>query len=453
MWQVRARALLALAVLNIFVLVTGIVAADLIESRPPETMPYPAAFAEDEPVAAVPDAGQVSPERLADKLDDPMSDSGIDEGLSAYVADAATGEALYERDADEGAVPASTTKVVTAVSVLHAAGPGERIHTDVVLGDNGQVILVGGGDPTLTASVEPDAYPRLATLEELAEHTATALQEEGIDSVSLGYDDSLYLGPDTGPGWKPNYVDEGSASTVHALMLDGGRVHKEQNYSERVDDPPRVTADAFADQLRDMGIGVTGDPSPAEAPDGADPIATVASAPISALVEEMLLESDNNIAEALFRQVALAKDEEPSWRGAAAATDEVMDELDVDDVHVEDGSGLSVNNDITPKALADLVMVAADPEHPDLYFLLSGLPTAHFSGTLAGRYSEESAADSGAGVVRAKTGTLSGVSTLAGTIYDADDRLLVFAFMANDEAAMGSTLDTFASAVAECGCS
>ncbi|MFD0773992.1 D-alanyl-D-alanine carboxypeptidase/D-alanyl-D-alanine-endopeptidase [Streptomonospora algeriensis] len=452
MRQVRARALSALAVLNIFVLVAGVVAIDIIDSRPPAAMPYPVASAENAPDAAPQDAAQVDPERLRDQLDDPMAESGVADGLYAYVADARTGERLYGRDAGQGAVPASTTKIVTAVSVLHAAGPAPRLRTEAVRDDNGGIVLVGGGDPTLTKTRDRDHYPRPATLEQLAADTAAALKESGTDSVELSYDDSLYSGSDMGPGWKPGYVDEGSVSTVHALMLDGGRVDPADPYSPRVDDPPGVTADAFAEQLEAAGVEVTGGPTPAEAPEGAEAVAAVKSPPISSLVEWMLLESDNNIAEALFRKTALAQGYEASFAGGAEAVSEVMEELGVQDVHVEDGSGLSVNNSITPRALVKLVRLSADPERPGLYSAISGLPTARFTGTLTDRYSQVSGSEAGAGRIRAKTGTLSGVSTLAGTAYDADGRLLAFAFMVNDPSALGSTLDTFAAAMARCGC-
>lgn len=451
--QVRARAVLTLATLNVFVLVAGVVVLDIVESRPPATVPFPAAFAEDAPDMAAPEAAPIDPDRLTDKLDDPMSDSGVGDGLSAYVADARTGATLYDREAGEAAVPASTTKIVTAVSVLHSAGPDATMRTSVVNGPDDQIILVGAGDPTLTGSADPGTYPRLASLDDLAARTADALRESGVDSVSLGYDDSRYVGSDTGPGWKPNYVYEGSTAPVHALMLDGGRIHPERHYSEREDDPPRAAAEAFADRLGDAGVDVSGEPEPTKADGGADTLASVASPPVSALVEKMMLESDNNIAEALMRQVAIAEGEEPSFEGATEATRGVLDELGVSGVHVEDGSGLSVNNRITARALVQTLLLAADPERPDLHYTLSGLPTAHFTGTLHERYGSESDSSAGAGVVRGKTGTLSGVSTLAGTIYDANGRPVVFAFMANDSAAVGSTLDTFASAIAECGCS
>nr|WP_239647254.1 D-alanyl-D-alanine carboxypeptidase/D-alanyl-D-alanine-endopeptidase [Nocardiopsis baichengensis] len=452
MRTVRSRVLLAMAMLNIFVLVAGFAAADLIASRPLPAVPYPVAHAQQETAAHLPGADAVDPGRLADHLDDPMSDSGVGEGLSAYVADAASAQELYDRDGDRGAVPASTTKIATALTVLDSPGPDARIATEAVL-DGERLVLVGGGDPTLTTDADPGAYPRPATLALLAERTARALEDQGVDAVDLGYDDSLYPGSATGPGWKDNYVWEGSVAPVHALMIDGGREDAGEKYGDRVDDPPRTAAEAFADRLRDEGVEVRGGPDPATAPDGADPAASVSSPPVSALVEQMLLQSENNIAEALARQVALAEGEDASFEGGARAMTAVLERLGVDGVRLSDASGLSVDNRISPHALVEMLLAAADPDRPDLGFTLSGLPTGNFSGTLAGRYGPSSRSEQGAGVVRAKTGTLSGVSTLAGTIYDADGRLLVFAFMADGDSALASNLDLLASTVATCGCS
>lgn len=144
----RLWALLTLALLTLFVLTTGLVARDVIAARPPETVPVPVAVAEAVPLPDAANAETVDPARLADKLDDPMSQSGIGEGLSAYVIDAETHQELYARDADEGLVPASTTKVVTSVAALHVLGPDAQIHTDVVQGASPEeIVLVGGGDP------------------------------------------------------------------------------------------------------------------------------------------------------------------------------------------------------------------------------------------------------------------------------------------------------------------
>jgi len=460
----RLWALLTLALLTLFVLTTGLVARDVIAARPPETVPVPVAVAEAVPLPDAANAETVDPARLADKLDDPMSQSGIGEGLSAYVIDAETHQELYARDADEGLVPASTTKVVTSVAALHVLGPDAQIHTDVVQGASPEeIVLVGGGDPTLTENADPHRYPRLASLEELAEQTAAALSEAGVTAVRLGYDTSAYAGEPLGPGWKQGYIDEGSTASVYALMVDCGLarvidecgridIPVESKYGPRVADPPLAAAEAFARKLDEAGISVLETPQPTQAPAGAELLARVSSPPISALVEKTLMDSDNNVAEALARQVAIAQGEEPSFAGAARAVMAVMDELGVAGVQVSDGSGLSVDTRITSKALATLLVLAADPERPELYPVLSGLPTAHSTGSLSARYAPESDAASGAGLVRAKTGTLNGVSSLAGTIYTAQGRLLVFAFVANHPSATGAALDRLAAAVAECGC-
>ncbi|WP_285758390.1 D-alanyl-D-alanine carboxypeptidase/D-alanyl-D-alanine endopeptidase [Nocardiopsis ansamitocini] len=438
-------ACLTLGLLNVFVLATGVVALDVIESRPGETAPYPVARAEEGPAPAAADAGAeaVGPDRLADILDDPMSRSDISEGLFAYVADAQTHQELYARQGTKGAVPASTTKVVTAVAVLHSPGPDTHITTRVVRGeDPDEVVLVGGGDPTLTRKDDGERYPRLATLEDLARQTAASLDEEGIDAVRLDYDDSTYPGSALGPGWKKNYVPEGSTGAVHALMIDEGRV--EPDSSSRVENPPLVAAEAFAKELESAGITVTGGLSEVTAPEEPDVLGSVDSPPVSALVEMMMLTSDNNIAEALARQIALAQGEELTFEGAVAATDTVLAELGIEGVDISDNSGLSTRNRISPQALVELLLLAADPDRPDLYYTLSGLPTAHFSGSLRSRYSPSGPAEAGAGLVRAKTGTLNGVSALAGTAYNAEGRLVVFAFVANHSGASGYILDTLA---------
>ena len=131
--RVRGEAILALALLNIFVLITGFVALDVIEARPLPAVPNPVTHADG--VAAVAPAAPtpVDPERVADVLDDPMSSSGLEEGLSGYVVDGSTGETLFERDADAAVTPASTTKIATAVTVLDTVGPDHVLRTEAYL--------------------------------------------------------------------------------------------------------------------------------------------------------------------------------------------------------------------------------------------------------------------------------------------------------------------------------
>jgi D-alanyl-D-alanine carboxypeptidase/D-alanyl-D-alanine-endopeptidase (penicillin-binding protein 4) len=181
----------------------------------------------------------------------------------------------------------------------------------------------------------------------------------------------------------------------------------------------------------------------------------VLSPPATRLVEIMMADSDNVVAEALARQVALARGAPASYQGAAAALTGVLAALGVPvgDIVLADGSGLSRANRLTAAMLTDLLLAAlADPV---LAGMFAGLPVAGWSGTLAERFqTPQPDAGRGAGVVRAKTGTLSGVSALAGLVVTADGRLLVFALLANDapfQAQFG--LDRIAATLAGCGCS
>src|SRR5690606_37435918 len=148
------------------------------------------------------------------------------------------------------------------------------------------------------------------------------------------------------------------------------------------------------------------------------------------LVERMLTHSDNDLAESLAREVAVAAGKPGSFRGASEAVREQLAELGVPltGSRFGDGSGLDRDDRATAGLLTDLLARAADPGRPELRAVLTGLPVAGCNGTLAGRYTDGDAR-AGAGLVHAKTGTLSGVNTLAGTVVDADGRLLAFAFL------------------------
>ncbi|WP_019631961.1 D-alanyl-D-alanine carboxypeptidase/D-alanyl-D-alanine endopeptidase [Actinomadura atramentaria] len=374
--------------------------------------------------------------------------------VNAVVLDAATGRELFARNADAPATPASTTKIATTVAALASVGPAHRITTRAVQGDGGDVVLVGGGDPTLTAlpAAKNAAHPPYASLADLAAQTAAALKARGVAQTRVDYDATAYQGPRTAYGWKPNYLPDGEAAPVSALTVDEGRVDPASR--ARVQDPPAAAAKTFARLLTRDGVRASAGRS-VRAATGAAQLGAVQSPPLSALIEHLLTESDNDVAEAVARQVAIKRGAEPSFAGAAAAVRQVLAGLGVaDGVSVNDGSGLSAANRITPHALARLAALAASPDHPELRSVITGMPVAGFSGTLRPpRYTTAQTA-AGAGTVHAKTGTLSGVSTLAGITADASGRLLAFAFMAGDGTAPvdPGVLDLLAASVAACGC-
>ena len=454
----RAVAMITLALLNVFLVMAALAVVKLtpdraLALRPPTVAARSVVSAGELAMAPVAAAAPLpSPGSLATRLAGLMRGSGLGADLSGTVIDPMTHRTLFASRADQPAVPASTTKLTTSTAVLAAVGPGHRITTDVVRAGN-SVVIVGGGDPTLTTSAPKNAYPRPATLTDLAAQTASALKAQGVRRVRVDYDVSAYAGRTSGPGWKPNYFSEGDVAPVSALELDEGRVAP--GSPTRVANPPRIAADAFARQLTRRGIAATIGRQ-TKAPAGARKLASVQSPPISALVERLLTDSDNDIAEAMARQTAMKLGKPATFQGGAAAVHQVLASLGLAaGINTVDGSGLSPLNRITPNGLARLLAFdASSTTHPEVRTVMSGMPIAGFSGTLAHRYGTGTAA-AGRGVVRAKTGTLDGVNTLAGVVYDTDGRLLAFAFMANrvqSPAVALAALDSLAGTLAGCGC-
>ncbi|KDN83682.1 D-alanyl-D-alanine carboxypeptidase/D-alanyl-D-alanine endopeptidase [Kitasatospora cheerisanensis] len=383
--------------------------------------------------------------------------------LNYAVADAATGELLAGANENTPATPASTTKLATAVAALALLPAGHRIATTVVQGAPGEITLVGGGDPTLTglpvdqvriggAPVDQESAP--ASLIDLARRTAAALKAAGTTTVKLSYDTSLYGGPVL-----HREHDGTNIAAITPLMVDEGRVdpRSAKEAPDRVPDPAGQAAEAFTALLKAEGVTVPQKAGQAGAPAGATELARVESPEIGRLVERMLTTSDNQLAEAVARQVALAAKQPASFDGAAAAVTAELTKLGLPTAGVvlTDGSGLASANLIPPVTLVKLLSAAGSPQHPELRPVITGLPIAGFTGTLAGRYGARSGAGEAAGIVRAKTGSLSNVNTLAGTVVDADGRVLVFALMSRTGAlpdTARAAVDRIVAKIAACGC-
>ncbi|MEO8329666.1 MAG: D-alanyl-D-alanine carboxypeptidase/D-alanyl-D-alanine-endopeptidase, partial [Candidatus Nanopelagicales bacterium] len=213
-----------------------------------------------------------------------------------------------------------------------------------------------------------------------------------------------------------------------ALMADQALVNEDE--LARYLDPAKAAASDFADLLTDEGVRVNGDPRPATATSAATPIAAVESPPVELLVERMLRDSDNQLAEALGRLAALAEDEPASFSGAATAIVDVAKHrrIRVAGIDISDASGLSRDNLVTVDALGRVLQLATADDA--LRPILTGLPVAGFEGTLVDRYVTPPQ-NAAAGVARAKTGTLTGVSAEAGSTVSCAGDLLIFAFIAD----------------------
>lgn len=415
-------------------------------------------------------AATATPAGLAAALGSLADQSGLGKHVGIAVADAANPTLLYDNSASDLFAPASTNKVVTAVAALAALGPDKRLTTKVVAaaapaaGSAAPVALtlVGGGDPTLSTLPPPagaagEAF-RPASVDDLAAQTAAALGKAGVKSVTVAYDTSLFSGSGLEATWPKGYTD-GNVAPVSALEVDEGRTRATEDLSARVADPAAAAGLAFAAALEKHGLDVAAKPASGAAPGaGAVQLAAVSSPRMADLVEHMLTVSDNDVAEALLRQVAVADGRPASFEGGTGAVRDVLGKLGLDlaGYKVVDGSGLSRQDRVEPGFLVRVLSLASAAAHPELRAAVTGLPVAGFTGTLAedGRY-QSSDSRAAAGLVRAKTGSLTGVATLAGVVRDKDGQLLVFALMADrvaDEDAARSALDRLAAGISACGC-
>jgi serine-type D-Ala-D-Ala carboxypeptidase/endopeptidase (penicillin-binding protein 4) len=347
--------------------------------------------------------------------------------------------------------------MLTGAAALAALGPEHRFRTTVVSADRRQITLVGGGDPLLERAPLPaeEGYPARADISTLAQATAESLQTQGRTRVRLRYDATLFAGPAISPHWEPSYVPENEVTPVSPLWVDEGRASADSGQRSR--DPAAAAANIFAAELRERKITVVGSPEPEAAPQDATELAAVESAPLGQIVQRVLDVSDNEGAEVLARHVAIAAGLPGSFESIGEAYGLVLGELGVETSgnRIYDGSGLSRDNRLQPETLLQLMEVAADPAHTELRPVLSGLPVAGFTGSLTYRF--ETGEGLGLGLVRAKTGTLTGVHGLAGTLTTQDGVVLAFVAVADKVRFPNSwtaraILDQIAAALAACTC-
>lgn len=357
---------------------------------------------------------------IATKIEHRLQNTALGNDTALLVQDAHDGRTVVAVDADEPQLPASNMKVITATNVLTALGPDHRFTTSVRLNADGTLVLVGGGDPLLDD----------ADLAALAEAVTTS---RGT-FTRVGFDDSLFTGRDLAPGWPGGYVPS-VVSPVRALA-------KLWDYSTT----PEVNATkAFLRALKAKGVKA---PYAGRVTATGDVVATTVGHKVRECVKVMLRVSENNVAEVLFRHVALAQGKPANWAGARAAATEVLSSLGVDTtgLQLKDGSGLSRSDRLTPTSLVSTLMLSTRKSNTNLRSIYFGhsLPTAGESGTLDAKYGRYASGLSkcARGKVFAKTGTLFDTIGLSGITNDADGSVKVFSILVNDRPQNVSALTT-----------
>ena len=405
----------------------------------PRPFPTPAAPSAKTTAPSGLDQGAPTPSKAAlnGYIQGVVSDAALTGGnVTASVVDIATGEELLDRSASSGVTPASTNKVLTAWAALSSMGPGHTLQTKAVL----------EGDPSATAGH--------AGLGDLARAAAEKLKSQGVTSVSLRLDDTLFTGPQWNEKWEAG--NEQYVAKIQPIMVNVSATQN-QGYP---DDPAMEAAQAFAKHLSEAGITVDGEPTRAAASGSAREVASVSSAPLSDILSVSLKTSDNTMTEVEGRLVAAHAKETTDFAGASKAVLAQLskDGFDTSGVTLLDSSGLAKGNKVPARLLTQIITKAAGGEGGSAgRTLIADLPVAALDGTLGKRLHDTAAA----GTVRAKTGSLEQTASLAGVVTTADGRQLAFAVMTNGfptngggaPAAAAAIDNHFVAPLASCGCS
>ncbi|MBI5161162.1 MAG: D-alanyl-D-alanine carboxypeptidase [Micrococcales bacterium] len=384
--------------------------------------------------------------------------------LQGQVVNAATGEVLFDRRGGAPARTAGLVQVLTAASALAVLGPDYRIPTSVVDLGGGAIAIVGRGDPTLSRTPvgSESVYAGAPKLADLAAQTIAAwtAKHPGQRITALTLDDSYWDDADAwDPTWPESARTRGDQSQATALQVDGDRDNPFVQQSPRSSDAVGRAGDLVTAALRAADPGAVVAESlqvtRGKAPTSAPPLAEVLSQPVSTLLPQMLASGDNTLAEMLARISSV----QAGAGGTAASLGAVIVkalsayELPTDGIALRDGSGVSPEDAVPPRYLAQL-MIKVDGGAQNLDVLRDGLPIAGESGSLQTRFTGTAAEPRGK--VTAMTGRSADVEALSGVVDARDGTALGFAFSAlgagiGDSAGGAAALDALIAAVYACG--
>ncbi|VXD16724.1 conserved exported hypothetical protein [Planktothrix serta PCC 8927] len=388
-----------------------------------------------------------------------------------------SGTTLYNRDSQYYFIPASTVKLLTTATALQKLGANFRIRTSVYGDNQGNVYIVGRGDPSLTETQLKDLAQQLKNrginqINQLIAvdgyFTGSPIQQSWQwEDIQAGYGapiNSLILNqnsldlilspqavgqplkvtwvrPEQATGWtvenqtktvsknQPEFVDIGRDLSKPIIRVSGQlRVGAEpEPVYAAVVEPTDNFIQAFKQVLINSGIQVLQTSIAANFSYPPEELAFVESPTLAELIKTLNLESNNVYAESILRTLGVQNSRSDSVESGLKEIKLILTRLGVNpnSYQLVDGSGLSQNNLVSPLTLVQTLRMMAGSPLGELY--RNSLPVAGISGTLKGRFRDTSAV----GIVQAKTGTLTGVSSLAGYIFSPDYQPLVFSIIIN----------------------
>ena len=379
--------------------------------------------------------------------------------LYAYAVDITTGKVLVTVRSSQQTPSASVMKAITAAAAIKyivkprqlAAELPYRASTTVLIkpDEPGTLILRGGGDHSLsrvgpnsyTTYYLPGAHP--AKLRFLASEAIAALPVGTVINKII-LDDTFFKGSTWNPNWYAYSRTVGDMSPITGLMVDAGRVNPDLTdkayKGSRVTDPTAQAGKLFktwlGESAKDATIvkGIT--------PATATVLVSKQSQPIENWIRHALRVSDNTETEVIARHTVLALKLKNDYTSVQRVGRKLFASLGVDykKLIMKDASGLAPNNLVTPKQLVALMKSAADPQS-DLAMLPELMATSGDGGTLGGRFLSYNKITKRydlvipKGSIRAKTGYIGSVYSLAGIVNTPDAHQIAFAIFARSDRA------------------
>jgi serine-type D-Ala-D-Ala carboxypeptidase/endopeptidase (penicillin-binding protein 4) len=353
-------------------------------------------------------------------------------GSGAYVYDLTAKQPLFSERATTLRPPASVEKLYTAVTALEQMGPTARLSTSVLGVGHlaaggvwaGNLYLRGGGDPTFgsTSFIHAHYGGKGASVSALVQQL---VKVDGIHRVtgSIEGDESFFDSYRGEPSsdYAPDPFLEG---TLSGLAFNRGAVGAERGAHA----PAAYAAHELLIALKSDGVSIHGSSGAARTPAGAMQLASVQSPTVAQLLGLTLPPSDNFFAETLVKDLGAEFGGAGTTAAGASVVSRTISTLLGIHPHVVDGSGLSASDRTSPYEIVDLLVglaptsLGAAPTSVGAV-LRGDLAVAGETGTLSERMRNTGAQ----GRCQAKTGTLTGVSNLAGYCQAADGHLLAFA--------------------------
>ena len=296
---------------------------------------------------------------------------------SVSLIDVSTGKVVFESNANSQRKPASLMKLLSASATLRYLDPSKVFATSVALGPTPDSIVIDGEyDPWISMNSKEALKMGRTSFYALASRGLSAVtkkSEEPVKKLQVYYND---LFSKDVANFKAYYKKRG----VSATMI--------------------YVSEAKAKSLATEQIVYSTSPT------------------VKEIMNWFLVWSDNIVSERMARLAAKAAGNDFNEKGVAKTFDKVLTELGINPsrIIIKDASGLSKENKLTANILSQLLYkIHSDPVYSQL---IGGLPVSGKTGTLSKRYIES--APQAVGLVKAKTGTLSGTVSLAGYVQSGD---------------------------------